>query len=497
MNLRNLHRTAIALGIGFLLALAAGASAQPERPFLSPLFTDNMVLQRGMADPIWGWTTPGAAVTVEMEGKRATAVADASGKWMARIGPFPAGGPFTLTVDGPDQRTLHNVMVGDVWLCSGQSNMQMGIANVNNASEEIAHADYPDIRLFTVPMETAYSPRSTVKGSWQMCTPQTVTQDGWGGFSAVAYFFGRYLYQQLKVPIGLIHSSWGGTIAEAWTSEEALRKLPDFADRLKQVDRIREAGEASLPPNQRRNPNVCTVLYNAMIAPLVPFGVKGVIWYQGESNAGRAYQYRTLLPTLIEDWRSRWGEGPFPFLIVQLANFMPVKPEPGEDEWAELREAQLFTAEKVPNCGLAVTIDIGDAADIHPKNKQEVGRRLGLAALAIAYKRRLEYSGPIYKSYKREGGAIRIFFTHVDGGLVARGDTLKGFAIAGPDRKFVWADARIDGNTVVVSSPSVPSPVAVRYGWAINPVVNLYNREGLPASPFRTDAWPGLTVNRR
>jgi sialate O-acetylesterase len=301
----------------------------------------------------------------------------------------------------------------------------------------------------------------------------------------------------LNVPIGLIHSSWGGTIAEAWTSAEALQKLPDFAERLQQVERIRAAGESSLPANQRRNPNVCTVLYNAMIAPLVPFGMKGVIWYQGESNAGRAYQYRTLLPTLIEDWRNRWGEGAFPFLIVQLANFLPVKPEPGEDEWAELREAQLFTAQKVPNCGLAVTIDIGDAADIHPKNKQEVGRRLALAALGIAYKRRIEYSGPIYKSYSREGSSIRIRFTHVDGGLVAHGGALQGFAIAGPDRKFVWAQARIEGDTVVVWSPAVSDPVAVRYGWAINPVVNLYNREGLPASPFRTDDWPGLTVNRK
>jgi len=473
------------------------AWAQPAQPYLSPLFSDNMVLQRGMRDPVWGWTTPGATVTVEMAGKRATAVADPTGKWMVRIGPFSAGGPFTMTIEGPEHRTLQNVMVGDVWLCSGQSNMQMGIANVNNAAEEIAHADYPGIRLFTVPMEVAYSPRSTVNGTWQVCTPQTISHDGWGGFSAVAYFFGRYLHKTLNVPIGLIHSSWGGTIAEAWTSAEALQKLPDFAERLQQVERIRAAGESSLPANQRRNPNVCTVLYNAMIAPLVPFGMKGVIWYQGESNAGRAYQYRTLLPTLIEDWRNRWGEGAFPFLIVQLANFLPVKPEPGEDEWAELREAQLFTAQKVPNCGLAVTIDIGDAADIHPKNKQEVGRRLALAALGIAYKRRIEYSGPIYKSYSREGSSIRIRFTHVDGGLVAHGGALQGFAIAGPDRKFVWAQARIEGDTVVVWSPAVSDPVAVRYGWAINPVVNLYNREGLPASPFRTDDWPGLTVNRK
>ncbi len=234
-----------------------------------------------------------------------------------------------------------------------------------------------------------------------------------------------------------------------------------------------------------------------MIAPLIPYGIKGAIWYQGESNAGRAFQYRTLLPTMIRDWRTRWGEGDFPFFIVQLANFQDTKPEPGESDWAELREAQLMTMRTVPKTGMAVIIDIGDAKDIHPKDKQDVGKRLALAALAIAYGKKIEYSGPLYKSMQKEGKAIRLTFDHVGGGLVARGDKLQGFAIAGADKHFVWADATISGNAVVVSSPQVPAPVAVRYAWANNPVCNLYNKAGLPASPFRTDDWPGVTVNNK
>ncbi len=234
-----------------------------------------------------------------------------------------------------------------------------------------------------------------------------------------------------------------------------------------------------------------------MIAPLVPFAFKGVIWYQGESNAGRAYQYRTLLPTMIRDWRAHWGEGDFPFYIVQLANFTGVKPEPGESDWAELREAQLMTAQTVPNTGQAVIIDIVDANDIHPKDKQDVGKRLALIALAKTYGKKIEYSGPAYETMHKEGNAIRLKFAHANGGLMVKGDKLEGFAIAGPDRHFVWADAKIEGSTVVVSSPQVSDPVAVRYAWANNPVCNLYNKAGLPASPFRTDDWPGITVNNR
>ena len=652
---------------GLLLVAGAltGAGQRAARaddagqPFLHKLFTDNMVLQRGVPDPVWGWTTPGQKVTVTFENKKATATAGADGKWLAKIGPFKEGGPFTLTVAGPQTVTLNNIMVGDVWICSGQSNMEMGIGNVKNAQDEIAAANYPNIRLFTVPKKVAADPQSGVDSQWLVCSPQTVAAGGWNGFSAAGYFFGRDLYQNLHVPIGLIHTSWGGTIAEAWTSAEALNTMPDFKPAVasfqqaaaaakagagdydatvnqwyakndpgsanglgwadvayttaawktmnlpqfwegaglpnydgvvwfrKDIDlpaawdgkaatlhlgpvddnettwingtRIGATEGASVPrdykvpanvlkagrnviavrvldtggaggfggkpedmrleadgattltlagpwlyqdsvsldkttPRPQRidnNPNVVTVLYNGMIAPLVPFAIKGAIWYQGESNGGRGAQYRTLLPTLIKDWRSRFGVGEFPFFIVQLANFTATKPDPeqGDDGWSGVREAQLLTSETLPNTAIASAIDIGEAGDIHPKNKQEVGRRLSLDALAIAYGQKIEYSGPRYRSMKKDGNTIHLTFDHVGGGLVAQGDgKLQGFSIAGADKKFVWADARIEGNTIAVASPLVPDPIAVRYGWAMNPVVNLYNKDGLPASPFRTDS---------
>lgn len=293
------------------------------------------------------------------------------------------------------------------------------------------------------------------------------------------------LHRDLNVPIGLIQSSWGGTRAEAWISKEALTgAMPDdFTDALKTL------AATPVPEAETNDRNRVTVLYNAMIAPLLPFAMKGVIWYQGEYNATRARHYRTLLPTLITDWRSRFGAGDLPFLIVQLANYRAIKPQPGRSLWAELREAQFLTAREVPRTGLAVTIDIGDADDIHPRNKQEVGRRLALAAEAIAYGKTLEYSGPLYRDMKVEGHSIRLTFTHLGGGLVCKGEKLEGFAIAGADRKFVWANAVIEGDSIVVTAPDVTAPVAVRYAWADNPVCNLSNAAGLPASPFRTDDW--------
>ena len=658
----------IALRLAFaalpLLPLAA-ANAQTAKPFLASLFTDNMILQRGVADPVWGWTTPGAKVIVNIAGKNATATADATGKWMAKLPAFPQKGPFgpyTMAITGPQNVKLENVMFGDVWICSGQSNMQFGVGVGNNAAAEIANANYPNIRLITVPNVPAFAPAETFNGKWDVCSPQTVGTGGWGGFSAVGYFFGRTLNKDLNVPIGLIHTSWGGTIAEAWTSGDALKaKMPDFVGAVKQVEerasakstddyhqqvldwftkndagtagnwqaetldasawktmplptvwesaglpdydgvvwfrkeitlpdglagkdavlhlgpiddndttyvngtqvgatdgynidrsyklpanslkagknviavrvmdtgggggldgkpeqmRLEITGETAMPlsgdwqykdtanlksvpgyPMQiSNNPNVASVLYNGMIAPLVPFGIKGAIWYQGESNAGRNEQYRRLMPTLINDWRSRFGVGPFPFYIVQLANFMAQDTEPKDDAWPGLREAQYLTAKNTPNVGLAVTIDIGDAGDIHPKNKQDVGNRLALAALAQTYGKKIEYSGPIYKSMKVEGDKIRLMFTHIGGGLVIGNPSgplnesevtlLRGFAIAGADGKFVWANAKIEGETVVVSSPQIAKPTAVRYAWSNNPVCNLYNKDSLPAVPFRTD----------
>lgn len=354
-----------------------------------------------------------------------------------------------------------------------------------------------------------------------MCSPETVP-----GFSAVGYFFGRELHKELNVPIGLIHTSWGGTPAESWTRRGALESVPDCMPILERFDEamakypeakkkydesmiawkedVKKAkAEGKNPPRRPGapfgpgNPHSPAGLYNAMIAPLIPYSIGGAIWYQGESNAGRAYQYRKLFPAMITNWRKDWGQGDFPFLFVQLANFMAVDPEPVDSAWAELREAQLMTL-ALPNAGMAVIIDIGEARDIHPKNKQDVGKRLALWALGKSYGKKQVYSGPIYKSKRTEGNKITLEFEHVGGGLAAGGgEPLKGFAVAGADRKFVWADAKIDGNTVIISSDEVSEPAAVRYGWANNPVCNLYNKEGLPASPFRTDDWPGVTVNNK
>ncbi len=671
------RRFAIALVSVLLFAVRlAVADDSPTKPFLHPLFTDHMVLQRGVSAPIWGWTKPGAQVTVSISGTSASATAGTDGKWMAKLGLLSAGGPFELTVAGPETVKLSDVLVGDVWICSGQSNMEMGIAQVKDAAKEIEDADDPQIRLFTVPKNVSnkplamFGPTHDGKPAWQegmtkwlVCSPKNVMVGAWGGFSAAGYFFGRDLQHELKVPIGLIHTSWGGTVAEAWTSGEALETMLDFkpavqqlraestpattaqrpaqyATRMEQWYRKNDPGSAggevwagasfndtdwktmklpthweeaglpdydgvvwfrkeidvpanwvghdlalhlgpiddrdttffdgvkvggldlynlprnysipsklfhagkntiavrvldtggaggiwgqpgdmkiepagqsdravslagewryrdSLPLNKAAtpppspaaagaNPNVPTVLYNAMIEPLVPYAIKGAIWYQGESNAGRAVQYRTLLPTMIRDWRNRFGVGEFPFLIVQLASFQDSKPQPAESSWAELREAQSLAAKAAGHSATASAIDIGEARDIHPKNKQEVGRRLALAARAVAYGEDVEYEGPTFKSMDVQGSRAILHFDHVGGGLEVKGSELKGFAIAGPDGKFIWGEATIDGDTVVVSSPKIDHPTAVRYAWADNPVANLYNKAGLPANPFRTDA---------
>ncbi|MEI8194633.1 MAG: sialate O-acetylesterase [Phycisphaerae bacterium] len=637
-------------------------AAETTKPFLHPLFASNMVWQRDLAAPIWGWATPGSKVTVMMHGQTATATADASGKWMAKLGPFKAGGPYTLTVQGPQSVELTNVMVGDVWLCSGQSNMEMGITMVNDAPQEISTATDGNIRLLLIRRNIQITPQATVDMSWEVCSAQTVVKNGWGGFSAVGYFFGRQLRRDIDVPIGLIESSYGGTLAQAWTSSHVLREsLPEFIPQLnrldiiarnvadpryseqlqsiraswwREIDGIRKGSNTSryvqadfddttwktmtlpvhlrdtaekingilwyrkevkvpedwtgkdlrldlggiddvdvtyfngqnvgtttgwknarnylipgaqvksgrciiairlttdlvgwggicgpaadmklinpmdaehpiplagnwhylvatdfeknpIPTLNESDPNHPSVLFNGMIAPLLPFAIKGAIWYQGEANVGHEQQYRTLLPTMIRDWRTRFGVGDYPFYIVSLANFGPVEAQPYESAWAELREAQLLTSRRVPNSGLAVTIDIGDANDIHPKNKQEVGYRLALIAETLTYgKKQLEYSGPVNQGMTVKGEKVLLEFGQLGGGLVVKGDKLKGFAIAGADKHFVWADAVIADNSVVVSSPLVAHPVAVRYNWSDNPSGNLFNKAGLPAVPFRTD----------
>ena len=655
------------------LAIAVCTSHQAFAKVVIPaIFSDNMVLQQKDSAPLWGKANKDKTIRISTSwnSKTYTTQADAAGNWNLKVA-TPAAGetPYTITFDDGEPLILKNVLIGEVWVCSGQSNMEMpleGWGKINNYKQEIANANYPNIRLLQVEKATSTVPLQDVKvenGGWQPCSPETVAN-----FSAIAYFFARNIYQNQHIPIGLIHTSWGGTIAEAWTSGASLKQMPAFSPAVEQMEKgpsdpaalkaqyqqqysawqqqllAKDAGYAdgkpawattgikdaawksmqlpanwetaglpdfdgvvwfrksiNLPasmagkeltlklgpvddnditwfngveigrtqgwdkprtytvpanlvktgenvvtvrivdaagggglygkpeqlalsgpgnktialagnwrykvgmaasempamPQAPEGPNRPTVLYNAMIHPLLPYAIRGAIWYQGESNADRAYQYQQLFPLLIADWRKNWGRGDFPFYFVQLANFMDVAAEPGESEWAELREAQLKTL-TLPNTGMAVAIDIGEAGDIHPKNKQEVGRRLALIARAKVYGEKIPYSGPVFQSYKTESSKIRITFQHTNGGLkVKDGTALKGFAISGVDKKFYWADARIEGNDVVVSSPEVSTPVAVRYDWANNPVGNLYNGAGLPASPFRTDNWPGITVAKQ
>jgi len=656
-----------------LLALARVEAATAAAPraahiVLPGLFGDHMVLQQGRPLPVWGTADPGATLSVELAGQARQARVAANGRWQVRFDPIPAGGPYQLVVRGRETLVFHDVWVGEVWLASGQSNMEMpldGWAQVENFAAEVAAADFPAIRLLQVEHRAAYRPHhDVVSAGWRPCTPESVK-----AFSAAAYFFGRMLHRELGVPIGLVQASWGGTVIEAWTAEQSLRRIPELRAGLRRVaaraepadleaarsDYLRQfaawraaipqgdrgtaasppwsapglalAGfktmtlptdweDAGLPgldgvvwfrkeielpasweghqlelhlgriddadityfdgervggeevfdhprvypipsrlvragrhtiavrvldwggggglwggaelmklarddgealplagewiyrvaldlrdfaprPEDPDDPNEPTVLSNGMIEPLVPYALRGAIWYQGEGNVSRAQQYRRLFPLLIDDWRARWGEGDFPFLFVQLAGFGPAQPEPGESDWAELREAQAMALRR-PNTAMAVAIDLGDAKDIHPRNKQEVGRRLALAALRSVYGRPVVASGPVFRDLRAAGRGLRLRFDQADGGLAARGGaTPRGFAVAGADRHFHWAEARIEGSTVVVWSDAVPRPVAVRYGWAANPLADLVNGAGLPAAPFRSDRWPGVTENRR
>jgi len=499
--------------------LATGAVQAEVR--LPALIGDNMVLQRGLPLKIWGWADAGEKVTVTLKDQKVEATANDKGQWLATLQPIAdAGGPLEMTIAGKNALTLKNILVGEVWVCSGQSNMQMSINGVKNAAEEMAAATYPNIRLFRVPNITSQVPLDDVKSSWQECSPQTIP-----GFTAVGYFFGRDLHKALNVPVGLIASSWGGTCAEAWSTVESLKADKDFdqqfanwdkmiADYPQNLEKWKAAVEEwkktaatakaegkPIPrqpgaPNGPDSPNRPGNLYQGMIAPLVNYAIRGAIWYQGESNAGRAYMYRKLLPLMIADWRKAWGLD-FDFYIVSLANFMARKDAPAESAWAELREAQSMTAE-LPHNGLAVIIDVGEAADIHPRDKQTVGYRLALQAQGHTYGMDVACCSPRYVGMSIEGNKIRVRFEHTYGELVSKDSKfLRGFAIAGADKKFHFASAHIKGDTVVVHSRHVKQPVAVRYAWAENPKCNLYNKAGLPADPFRTDDWPGCTINNR
>ncbi|MHB8637414.1 MAG: sialate O-acetylesterase [Fimbriimonadaceae bacterium] len=639
--------------------------AQPQATALQGLFTDNMVLQRDKKVPVWGTAAPGQKVTVTLAGQTDSTITSSHGNWVVTFKPIHNPGPYTLAVTGDHRFEIHNVAVGEVWICSGQSNMEFTTAGAQNAATELQFADFPNIRLYHVDKRTVDLPLRDAHNVWEVCSGSTVRN-----FSAVGYFFARTVYQTLHVPIGLIEADWGGTPAESWTTRSALVADPKLHKLVDDYEAARPTLEAAMQKYQRDlaaynaktfladtgndgvkngwaepefddstwkdapvpgewnqalklnllggawyrktvmlpagwagkdvtlalgaiddfdttyfngrqvgatgsetpnswqvqreykipgrlvvagknviavrvwnqagpggmmggepiqltsaagdtlplqgawrfsiekgiqpdsslrqptmpmgpgNPWVPASLYNGMIACLPPFAIRGVIWYQGESNADRAHQYRRLFPLLIRSWRAEFNQGDFPFYFVQLAAFQARNLEPVESQWAELREAQDMTL-RLPNTGMATAIDIGDANDIHPKNKQEVGRRLALIALRKNYGQTNEFSGPRLRTFTvQPNGEVRLEFTHTAGGLVDRDGHLAGFALAGADRKFHWAIGRIDRNVVILSCQEVLKPVAVRYGWADNPPLSLYNQAGLPAPPFRTDDWP-------
>lgn len=499
--------TVILLTAAITLATVRPAEADVRLP---KVFGNNMVLERDVALPVWGWAEPGEDVTVAVGENKATAKADDKGKWMTKLAAMPAGGPHKLVVTGKNTVTVENVLVGEVWVCSGQSNMEWPMQSTLDAEKELAAAKFPNIRLFQVPKVPAGTPQPDVDAAWVECTPQSVV-----GFSAVAYFFGRDLHQQLNVPVGLIETAWGGTRIEPWTPPVGFEQVPKVASFAKTVEEQRaqyrassvaalqqfpqwlalaqkaaESGaEIPAPPAWPSDPVATRVsptgIYNGMVHGLVPFAIRGAIWYQGESNRGDGMQYHEYMKALIAGWRSVWGQGDFPFLFVQLA---PFKYGGSDTALAEIWEAQTATL-AVPNTGMVVITDVGNLQDIHPTNKQEVGKRLAMWAMATTYgKKDLVYSGPLFKLHAVEGNKVRMTFDHVGTGLASRdGKPLTWFTIAGADGKFVEAKADIDGNTVVVSSDTVPVPAAVRFGWREDAQPNLINKEGLPASPFRTD----------
>ena len=486
---------------------------------LPHVFGSHMVLQRDIALPVWGWASPGEEVTVSLAGHSTSTEANALGRWEVKLPPLKVGGPHTMMVVGSNKIKLEDVLVGEVWLCSGQSNMEMGINTVENGEQEVARADHPNIRLLQLPWKTAAEPQPDIECHWRVCKPETLGSGGWGnvGFSAVAYFFGREIHKEVGVPVGLIDSTWGGTLIEPWTPSVGFEAAPLLTDIVRTIREAtpnyerdvtaaltiheqwladaRSAQDAGqpVPPrpdwprHQLDHHTQPTGIYNAMIHPLVPFSIRGAIWYQGESNHKDGMLYFEKMKALIGGWRQVWGQGEFPFYFVQIAPFDHLYTD---DQLPRLWEAQT-AALSIPNTGMAVTNDIGDLEDIHPTNKLDVGRRLALWALAKTYaKTGINYSGPLYKSMAVEDDRIRIHFDHAGKGLTSRDDKpLTWFTIAGQDRKFVEAKAQIDGNSVVVWSEEVKRPIAVRFAWSRSAEPNLMNEDGLPASAFRTDDW--------
>jgi sialate O-acetylesterase len=484
---------------GLAFVLGANAEVKPHG-----LFCDGAVLQREIEVPVWGTAREDERVTVKFQEQEVATIAK-NGRWLVRLKPLKSGGPFVMTIAGDNTVTITDVFVGEVWVGSGQSNMAFQLARSNNSQDAIAAADDPLLRFFFVPHLAEDEPQINVTGNWKPSTPVTAAN-----FSAVAYFFGRDLRRALKVPVGLIDSSVGGTPARAWLARAALESDPALKEILTRYDESvktydpakanaqyqrnlakhteavkRAQAHGKQPPRPVQKPASPALknsrpacLYNAMIAPLQPYAIAGVIWYQGEADAARGDEYQRLFPALIRNWRSSWQQGEFPFLFVQIAPHQTMTPE--------IREAQLLTWQRVPRTGMVVTTDVGNERDIHPTRKEPVGARLALSARAVAYGEKLEYSGPVFASMKLEADRAILSFTHVGGGLVARDGELHGFTIAGEDGTFVPAQAVIDGDKVVVSAPSGLKPTAVRYGWDKTPDVNLFNQAGLPATPFRT-----------
>ncbi|MEG1025496.1 MAG: sialate O-acetylesterase [Flavobacterium sp.] len=493
-----------------LLVLSAklSLSAQVKLP---ALVSDNMVLQQNAKVNLWGWAAPNEKINIHLGWSNlpVNVTADAEGNWKTTVETPQAGqAAYDITIEASNKITLKNILIGEVWLCSGQSNMFFPVGReegtwktgVKNYEEEVKNAVFPNIRLFTVALNASAKPLEDVTGSWRICSPESIKT-----FSAAAYFFGRDLYQKLNVPIGLISTSWGGTKAEAWTAQNVLEEdvafLPILQEDAKNEKVYQEkleayylaltneriASAANAPKSQlkkpKKEPNKTSyVLYNAMLHPLVNYTIKGAIWYQGESNSGKAYLYRSLFPTMVKSWREEWKQGEFPFYYVQIT------PHKGQN--AEIREAQLMSLKTIPNSGMVVTTDVGDAQNIHPIDKQTVGYRLALIARAKTYgENKLVYSGPIFNHMKIKKQKVQLFFDYADSGLKQTGDTLKEFEIAGNDQVFYPAEAKIDGKTIIVTSPKVKEPAAVRFAWKAVPEPNLFNNENLPASPFRTDEW--------
>lgn len=507
-----------------VIFLAFSQLAAKAEVRLPDVLGSSMVLQQKQSLPVWGRAEPGEAVTVTFGKQKQTVVADAGGSWRVNLKPLTADfTPQTMTIAGTNTIELTDILVGEVWLVSGQSNMQWTLFQSNNGEAEVAAAAHPNIRLFNASREVAFKKREGKLGEWARCSPKSVKD-----FSGAGYYFALELEKTLKVPIGLINSSYGGSQAEAWTPVDYLNASADLRPAVERakiwdeerprvkiqyeeaIKKWREDSEAKKAAGVRPSPSpavpdalrdyrVASSIYDGMIAPLMPFAVKGAIWYQGESNEARAEQYNTLLPTMIRAWRERWQAGDFPFGIVQLPNYRAVKPEPEDTPWSFIREAQRRTALQTPKTGLIVTIDIGEAGDIHPKNKLDVGNRMARWALKDVYGRKLATS-PVLRKTEIKGSKMILTFDEVGEGLkIKNGEKLDEFAIAGADRKFVWAEAKIVGkNKIEVSSPAVTNPQAVRYAFNSNPRhPNLTNDSGLPASPFRTDDWPDPTSGKR